>query len=1017
MQASDPDSPPSGITYSLVTPIPQGATINGTSGLITWPTSEATGPSTNIFTVRATENNAQALTDTRSFSVIVNEVNEAPTITPVVDIMAADGELVSVQLSARDNDVPTQTLSYQVRPGAPAGATVSSSGLFSWQVPVDQTASTNTITVRVTDNGPGSLFVETTFRVIVQPLVRVAINEVMYAPSAANGEYIELINAGGVTWNISGWRLTGRGGLSYTFPNGTTIAPGGFLNVARSTTAFQAAYGAGLPMVGNWTGNLQSGGDTLTLIQPTAEGDVEIDKLTFGVSQPWPAVATGTALQLVDARQDNNRVANWEASTGYSGPTNLVVFTNLWRYNQTGTDLGTAWRGSGYSDGAWPEGAGLLYVENSPLPEPKSTLLTLGPTTFYFRTKFTMPVKPQSAQLSLRYVIDDGAVFYLNGTEIHRIGMAAGEPTAATFADRTVSEATYEGPVILPADLLVAGDNVLAVEVHQINAGSSDVVFGCELNLVGGQVPGRTPGAANSVAASLPAFDPIFVNEVLPVNTTGLTDSAGDREPWVELYNSGTKTVSLEGLYLTDSYANLTRWGFPAGTTLAAGEYRIIWLDAEPGESIGSELHANFRLNASGGIALVRMQNEEAAVVDYINFNTASANVSIGASPNGQVDDRMAMTPTPAAPNMSTQPNREPQIQGIGAQTVAEGTQLQVNIVATDPDAGQTLSYSMQGAPAGASLSAGGVFTWTPTEAQAPMSSTVTIIVADNGTPVLRATNTFQLTATEVNQNPVVQAIGQQNINEGSLLTVTVTATDADLPAQPLTYALTNAPAGMTISSGGAITWTPTEAQGPGSYDVGVIVRDNVNPAGTATVTFNVLVAEVNTAPVLGAIADQTVNVGTQLAFTATATDADLPAQSLTFTLEPGAPSGAAITAGGAFTWTPTEAQGGTTNTITVRVRDGHSTPASHTRSFVVVVQDGADAPQIAASISEQGECVVSWNSEAGVRYRISYQDVLQPTGAWQPLIEIDGTGAALNHTDTSSSGVARRFYRVEILP
>ena len=106
------------------------------------------------------------------------------------------------------------------------------------------------------------------------------------------------------------------------------------------------------------------------------------------------------------------------------------------------------------------------------------------------------------------------------------------------FADRTVGNAAYEA-LTLPADLLVAGENIIAVEVHQNNAGSTDIVFGCELNLIGGQVPTRTPGAANSVVTTLPAFAPIFVNEVLAVNTTGLTDSAGEREPWMELHNIG----------------------------------------------------------------------------------------------------------------------------------------------------------------------------------------------------------------------------------------------------------------------------------------------------------------------------------------------------------------------------------------------------------------------------------------------------------------------------------------------
>ena len=406
--------------------------------------------------------------------------------------------------------------------------------------------------------------------------------------------------------------------------------------------------------------------------------------------------------------------------------------------------------------------------------------------------------------------------------------------------------------------------------------------------------------------------------------------------------------VSLEGLYLTDSYANLTRWAFPAGATLAPGEYRIIWLDGEADETIGNELHTNFRINSSGSIALVRMQNGEAAVVDYLNFSALAANASYGAFPNGQVDDRSLMAPTPSAANVATQTNNAPQIQTITAKMVAEGSLLQFTVVASDPDAGQTLTYALQGAPNGSAISPDGVFTWTPTETQAPSATTVSVIVSDNGSPVMRATNSFQLSANEVNANPSAQPIADSDVNEGSLLSITVTATDSDVPAQTLGYTLQNAPIGMSISSAGVISWTPTEAQGPGNFTPSVVVSDGAS--GSVTVPFNVTVAEANTAPVISSILDQTVNSGTSVNVTVTATDADLPAQTLTFSLEPGAPTGAAITSGGAFSWTPTTAQAATTNLITVRVRDSHSPQGTSTRSFTVIVRPLSTAPQLSAS-------------------------------------------------------------------
>jgi hypothetical protein len=158
-------------------------------------------------------------------------------------------------------------------------------------------------------------------------------------------------------------------------------------------------------------------------------------------------------------------------------------------------------------------------------------------------------------------------------------------------------------------------------------------------------------------------------------------------------------------------------------------------------------------------------------------------------------------------------------------------------------------------------------------------------------------------------------------VNEGVLRTFTATATDTDIPANTLTYSLISAPTGAAINpTTGVFTWTPTEAQGPGNFTFTVRVSDgNLTADRPVSVTVN----EVNTAPVLTAIPAQTVNEGNLLTFTATATDADVPSNTLTYSLV-GAPAGAAINSTtGVFTWTPTEAQGPGNFTFTVRVSDG----------------------------------------------------------------------------------------------
>jgi hypothetical protein len=104
----------------------------------------------------------------------------------------------------------------------------------------------------------------------------------------------------------------------------------------------------------------------------------------------------------------------------------------------------------------------------------------LPPQTFYFRTHFNFgPVSP-TVKLKLRHVVDDAALFYLNGEEIHRFGIAQGV-IVDYLTDAAGHENAYEGPYDIPLDNLREGDNVLAAEVHQAGASSSDMVFGGEL--------------------------------------------------------------------------------------------------------------------------------------------------------------------------------------------------------------------------------------------------------------------------------------------------------------------------------------------------------------------------------------------------------------------------------------------------------------------------------------------------------------------------------------------------------
>src|SRR5206468_1494582 len=195
------------------------------------------------------------------------------------------------------------------------------------------------------------------------------------------------------------------------------------------------------------------------------------------------------------------------------------------------------------------------------------------------------------------------------------------------------------------------------------------------------------------------------------------------------------------------------------------------------------------------------------------------------------------------------------------------------------------------------------------------------------------------VTVNEVNTAPVLTGQTNRTINELTTLTVTNTATDGDLPANVLTYQLVSPPTGATISASGVINWTPSEGQGPSTNTFTTIVTDNGTPALSATNSFTVTINELNTAPVLTGQTNRTINELTTLTVTNTATHRDLPTRrSSDLLVSP--PTGATISASGVISWTPSEAQGPSTNTFTTIVTDNGTPALSATNSFTVTVNE-----------------------------------------------------------------------------
>ncbi|VTS06475.1 S8 family serine peptidase [Tuwongella immobilis] len=201
-----------------------------------------------------------------------------------------------------------------------------------------------------------------------------------------------------------------------------------------------------------------------------------------------------------------------------------------------------------------------------------------------------------------------------------------------------------------------------------------------------------------------------------------------------------------------------------------------------------------------------------------------------------------------------------------------------------------------------------------------------------------------------VNGNPVITPIGTQTAFEESETRFTVLADDGNPGDDPLQFSLgAGAPSGAAIDpTTGEFTWTPDESQGPGNFSVTVIVTNANFPTLQSSVTFAIDVMEVNQPPVLDPIADQTMDENTTLTFTISATDLDLPGNTLTFSLASANPANASIDpVTGEFTFAPVEEQLPGVYEFTVQVTDAGN--LADLRIFTVTINPINDDPTFVA--------------------------------------------------------------------
>lgn len=254
---------------------------------------------------------------------------------------------------------------------------------------------------------------------------------------------------------------------------------------------------------------------TITNVEFFADEEKFGESAGVSFSAAWNSVSPGVH-RLTAVGVDDGGTIYTSAPVMVAIAQTLVPSNSVWKFLDNGSNQGTNWVTADFDDSGWTNGpAQLGYGDGD-----EATVLNYGGdpnnkyTTTYFRHAFAVSNAAAYAGLVLRVQRDDGAVVYLNGLEAGRLNMPAGPITSTTFASGAVSD---DGVPFIPlnalASLLAEGTNVLAVEIHQSDLGSSDISF--NLELLG--VPSIARNQAPRVNFISPTNSEFFLSPALPM--------------------------------------------------------------------------------------------------------------------------------------------------------------------------------------------------------------------------------------------------------------------------------------------------------------------------------------------------------------------------------------------------------------------------------------------------------------------------------------------------------------------
>ena len=370
------------------------------------------------------------------------------------------------------------------------------------------------------------------------------------------------------------------------------------------------------------------------------------------------------------------KFTGWKCETNIiSSETELFSKGTLWNYYDQGALDGNDWTTNGFP-GNWDEGnAPLGYYTGG--DRGYKTILDYGADannkrpTYYFRKIFNLTELPtENDMFVLDYIVDDGFIVYINGIEAGRYLMSSGNVSFNTYASSHASNNPDTGSMMIDASLFKKGENVIAIEVHNNSASSTDIYFDASLSfqsyvskdyIVSEDELYEIPAAGNYnlTACYEPLSEkelkegyvtPVKINEICASNSIYINEYY-EKNDWIELYNTTGKDYDIAGMYISDNINKSLKYQIPTdgivNTIIKPYSHIILWADKL---TPISQLHTSFKLGSEGGEVILTSADQ--TWCDTLVYAPHNGDYSVGLYPDGGTEVYIMNKTTLASTNI-----------------------------------------------------------------------------------------------------------------------------------------------------------------------------------------------------------------------------------------------------------------------------------------------------------------------------------------------------------------------------